>query len=218
MGRLVVSKPAASVSPRLVTELDRTWQAIRGRHPHVPEVVIALGAGSAGRRGLKYGHFAVGRWERRGGQMPELFIGGEGLARGPVDVLGTLLHEAVHGIAAKRGIQDTSRQGRWHNASFRELAAEVGITVTKVPSLGWSETSVPDLTARTYRTELQGLAAAITAFRHTEIPGRANSNNGVSAQCACPRKIRVARSTLERGPITCRLCGKDFAERGSDHE
>jgi hypothetical protein len=214
MGQLVISKPTTSVSPRLVIELDRTWQAIRGRHPQVPEVVIALGSGSAGRRGLKYGHFAVGRWERRGAQLPELFVGGEGLARGPVDVLGTLLHEAAHGIAAVREIRDTSRQGRWHNASFRDLAAEVGIAVTKVPSLGWSETSVPEPTARAYRAELQGLAAAITAFRHTETPVRVNSNNGVAAQCACLRKIRVARSVLDRGPIACRLCGTDFTERG----
>jgi hypothetical protein len=32
-------------------------------------------------------------------------------------VLGTLLHEAAHGLAQARSIQDTSRQGRYHTAA-----------------------------------------------------------------------------------------------------
>ncbi|WP_433629138.1 hypothetical protein [Nocardia sp. CA-120079] len=54
-------------------------------------------------------------------EIHELFIGGEALDRGPVDVLGTLLYEAVHGIAVTRDLKDTSRQGRWHSTQFREL-------------------------------------------------------------------------------------------------
>ena len=56
-------------------------------------------------------------------------MGGEGLRRGARAVLGTLLHEAAHGVATTRGIKDTSRQGRYHNRRFAELAAELGITV-----------------------------------------------------------------------------------------
>lgn len=203
----------AGVSPRLVAELDRTWSAVRSRHPDVPEVVIALGSGSDGRRGgLRLGHFAADRWERGDGRLPELFVGGEGLSRGARPVLGTLLHEAAHGMASTRKIADTSRQGRWHNARFRDLAAEMGIEVAKVPSLGWSDTTVPDATAAAYRGELQGLDAAITAFRHAEprSRGRANSNNGVAARCGCGRRIRIAESVLAAGPVVCGLCGSDF--------
>lgn len=88
---------------------DRTWAAIQARHPDVPGVVIALGAGSGGKRGLKLGHFAADRWQRGDGKLPELFVGGEGLSRGSRGVLGTLLHEAAHGVASTRDIQDTSR-------------------------------------------------------------------------------------------------------------
>jgi hypothetical protein len=38
-----------------------------------------------------------------------VLISGEGFQRGPVDVLGTLLHEAAHGLAYARQVQDTSR-------------------------------------------------------------------------------------------------------------
>jgi hypothetical protein len=199
--------------------LDHTWSAIRSRHADVPEVVIAIGSGTEGRRGTqRLGHFAADRWQRGEGRLPEMFIGGEGLARGSVPVLGTLLHEAAHGLAAARKIQDTSRQGRYHNGRFRVLATELGITVTKVRSIGWSETTVPDATAHRYRAELRRLEAAITAYRHSEpryVRSGASSNNGVAASCECGRKIRVAQSVLDLGPITCALCGSEFEGEGA---
>ncbi len=215
---MITMPTASTVSPRLMLALDHAWSAIRSRHPEVPEVVVTIGFGTDGRRGTqRLGHFAPDRWQRGDGRLPEMFIGGEGLARGPVPVLGTLLHEATHGLAAARKIQDTSRQGRYHNGRFRVLATEMGITVVKVRSIGWSETTVPDTTARRYRAELRRLEAAITAYRHAERHGgrnRASSNNGVSASCACGRKIRVARSVLDLGPIECILCGSDFEGQG----
>jgi hypothetical protein len=206
-----------TITPRLVTALDRTWAAIQARHPDVPAVVIALGAGSGsgGRPGyLKLGHFADARWQRDDTQLPELFIGGEGLARGSREVLGTLLHEGAHGMATVREVQDTSRQGRFHNTRYRALAEELGLIVTKADSIGWSGTTVPDATAALYRAELRRLDAALVAFRRAELVngrgGRSNSNNGVAARCECGRRIRVAESVLDDGPITCGLCGTDF--------
>jgi hypothetical protein len=216
------NRPAEGISPRLVAALDQTWRAIRARHPDVPEVVIALGSGSDhGRRGLKLGHFAASRWQRGDGRLPELFVGGEGLARGAVPVLGTLLHEGAHGVATTREIQDTSRQGRFHNTRFRALAEELGLEVAKTGSIGWSDTTVPDATAAQYRAEVRRLDAAIVAWRHGERNGsgrggRTSSNNGVAARCECGRRIRVAESVLAGGPITCGLCGSDFEAAGPD--
>src|SRR5215218_3534902 len=102
---------AASV---LVAALEHAWQRIRSRHPEVPEAVLVVASGAEGKR-LNLGHFAPHRWHVNGADRHEVLVGGEGLQRGPVDVLGTLLHEAAHGLAQARGIQDTSRQGRYHN-------------------------------------------------------------------------------------------------------
>ena len=203
-----------TISPRLITALDRTWAAIQARHPDVPAVVITLGAGSGGKAGLKLGHFAAERWQQAAMSMPELFIGGEGLARGARSVLGTLLHEGAHGVASVREIKDTSRQGRFHNTRYRALAEELGLAVAKTGTIGWSDTSVPDSTAALYRAELRRLDAALVAYRHAECDhgrgGRTSSNNGVAARCGCDRRIRVAESVLGAGPITCGLCGTDF--------
>jgi hypothetical protein len=118
-------------------------------------------------------------------------------------VLGTLLHEAAHGVASTRSIQDTSRQGRFHNARFRALAGELGLAVAKTGSIGWSATTVPDATAALYRAEVRRLDAALVAFRHADAGngrgGRANNNNGVAARCECGRRIRVSESVLAAG-------------------
>lgn len=205
--------PAETVTPALVAALDRAWRAIRARHPDVPEVVLTLGSGTeAGRP--RHGHYAPGCWQRGPDQLPELFVSGEGLTRGPRGVLSTVLHEAAHGVADTRGIHDTSRQGRWHNTRFRALAEELGLTVEKVDGTGWSKTTVPEATARVYASELQALQAAITAYRHTPIRpatgGRASNNNGQPATCPCGRRIRASPTVFQQGSILCGLCGTPF--------
>lgn len=197
----------------LVTAVETTWQTIRENHPDTPEVIVTVGAGSGGKGGgLVLGHFAPARWVRDDADVHELFVGGEGLARGAAAVLGTLLHEAAHGIAATREIQDTSRQGRYHNKKFRALAAEVGIDVEHSQQLGYSTTTVPDATAARYSAEVEALAAAISAYRRAEpgTEGRTSNNNGRALVCGCGRKIRASRSVVEAGPILCGLCGDPF--------
>ena len=215
---MAATRQDVTISPRLVTALDRAWAAIMARHPDVPAVVIALGSGSGNGLRLKLGHFAVDRWQRAGGRLTELFVGGEGLAKGARDVLGTLLHEAAHGVASVREIQDTSRQGRFHNTRYRALAGELGLAVAKADSVGWSSTTVPDATSALYRAELRRLADALVAYRRLEQGGRGGrkNKNGVAARCGCERRIRVAESVLEAGPITCGLCGTDFEVAAAD--
>jgi len=150
--------------------------------------------------GLRLGHFAAMRWTdpdeaaaetddaigeqgdeqpAREVRLPEVFIGGEGLVRGPADVLATLLHEAAHALAHVRGIKDTSRQGRWHNAKFKALAEELGIEVTKDPRIGWSPTAIPTSTRERYAEVIDELGRALRLYRSVEIGagGRAKSRH-----------------------------------------
>jgi len=182
------------ISSPMVAALEGAWAAIRGRHPEVPAVVMVLGAGSiGGAGGLRLGHFAAMRWtdpdqtttpdtkqdEADGGpaddavptvvRLPEVFIGGEGLARGPADVLATLLHEAAHALAHVRGIKDTSRQGRWHNAKFKALAEELGIEVTKDDRIGWPPTAIPAATRETSAEVIAELGWVLRLHRSVEI-------------------------------------------------
>ena len=146
------------------------------------------------------------------GPLPEVFVGGEGLARGPAEVLATLLHEAAHALAHVREVKDTSRQGRWHNAKFKALAEELGIAVTKDPRLGWSPTSIPDTTKAEYAQVIEELRRALRTHRSVEVAsgGKTTSKATPAAVCGCGRKVRVSRSVLAEGAIVCGNCEAEF--------
>jgi hypothetical protein len=210
-----VDRAAAS---RLVAALEHAWAAIRTWHPDVPQVVIVVASGSDPRsRRLHLGHFAAGRWQLTSPDAPsdraEVLVSGEGLQRGPVDVLGTLLHEAAHGLAHVRKVSDTSRQGRYHNRRYATLAGELGLDVAHVQPIGWSATSVPEPTAARYAKTLTELGEALVLWRRAEqanAAGPGRSRNALACTCGCGRRIRVARSVLELAPILCGTCAQPF--------
>ena len=225
----------ASVSSPLVKAIENVWASIQEVNSDVPDVVVTMGTGNIG-WGLKLGHFAANVWSHGDSDVHELFVGAEGLGRGAAPVLGTLLHEAAHAAAEARGIKDTSRQGRYHNSNFKNIAEEFGIVVEHSATLGWSTTTVPDETQAKYETALLELDACITAHRKgfeallAPAPGEPNKAGGtirtgskskggrrdtgvsVSCQCENPRRLRLARSTFEAGAIVCSNCGEEFAE------
>lgn len=230
------------ISP-LVLALEKTWKQIQKRHPEVPDVIVTIGSGTIGRDKYQvYGHFAQNRWvaKENGTNIHELFVGGEGLQRGAAEVLATLLHEAAHGLAAARGIQDTSRQGRYHNTKFRALAEELGLEVSHCKEIGWSASTLPEMYRWDYRTEIAALDRAILAHRrHEAAPGdaqpgtggengedtdtedktkRKSSNNGCSMSCPCGRKLRVSLKERDRGPIICGLCMEPYQPPEDDDE
>jgi hypothetical protein len=223
-----LERPQAS---QVVAALETAWAAIAGRHPELPAAVVVIGAGSDRRQGLwKWGHFAALRWRHGERALPEVLVAGEGLRRPAREVLETLLHEAGHGLADVRGVDDTSRGGRYHNRRYRSLALEVGLEVREHRPYGWAETDLLPETERAYAGELEGLAAALVVHRVAERPagrrggGEDGDGDGDQAQggdrsrnlrpavCGCPRprRLRIAASTLAAGPIVCGLCGQPF--------
>jgi hypothetical protein len=186
-------------------------KTIRTRHPDVPDAVLVVASGSEGKR-LNLGHFAPHRWQVQGADRHEVLVGGEGLHRGPLEVLGTLLHEAAHGLAQARSVQDTSRGGRYHNRRYATLACELGLEVATVKPIGWSATTVPELTANVYAGQLEELAAALVLWRRQEhrIGSGTRSRNLLVAACGCGRRIRVAKATLAEAPILCGACQQPF--------
>ena len=209
----------------LLTALETAWAAIRARHPEVPDAVLIVGSGSPakGSQSMKWGHFASLRWQSGDTQLPEVLVSGEGLSRTPAEVFTTLLHEAAHGLAEARGIQDTSRQGRWHNKKFATLAAELGLQAAKDDKLGYSPCTLTDTASADYATTITALGAALRAYRHPEPTGegkqRTNNNNGVSCECECPRKIRLSLTAFDEGrPIVCADCNAAFLPEDVDRD
>jgi hypothetical protein len=213
----------SEAASRVLAALEDTWQAIRARHPEIPPVVIIIASGTGG-RDAKWGHFDPQRWTvHTTGTLAEILISGEGLRRPPRDVLGTLLHEAAHALAAARGIKDTSRQHRYHNRHYKMLAEELGLTVDHHATIGWSLTSVPDHTADAYARWLVKLHVAMTLWRHDEYKATTGTGTGngtrthnlIAAACPCGRSIRIAATTLAAAPVTCGACEGDFTPKES---
>ncbi len=201
-----------AVGGELVHALEMCWSQIRARHSDLPCAVIITGAGTlAGAPGVRLGHFAASRWQTTGEvALAEVFVGGEGLARGARDVLATLLHEAAHSLAHQRGISDTSRQGRYHNQRFKALAVELGLHVEHHPTLGWSPTTLPAATAGRYARAITELEAALTAYRASEPARPSRPSSTVACVCSCGRRIRIAPSVLAVGPVICGVCAEVF--------
>ena len=208
---------------QVLSVLEDNWHVIRARHPQIPPVVIIIASGTSG-RDAKWGHFAPQRWNVDAtGTLAEILISGEGLHRDPRAVLGTLLHEAAHALAAARGIKDTSRQHRYHNHQFKILAEELGLAVDHDQRIGWSLTIVPDPTAEIYAGWLVKLHAALTLWRHTEYKGTAGNGDGngngngtsslLAAACPCGQSIRIAATTLAAAPVICGACAGGFTPK-----
>ena len=180
----------SEAASRVLFVLEDNWHAIRARHPQIPPVVIIIASGTSG-RDAKWGHFSPRRWTvDTTGTVAEILISGEGLHRSPRAVLGTLLHEAAHALAAARGIKETSRQHRYHNRQFKVLAEELGLAVDHDERIGWSLTSVPDRTAEIYARWLVKLHVAMTLWRHAEYNATTGTGTGNGTRGFTPKEPR----------------------------
>lgn len=254
----------AATGSALISALERTWATIRRRHPELPDVVVITGtalrhATSANTNATKWARFGAARWvqgrpqraavptttaghdaklELRPNRKPELFVAGECFAEGAEHTLTTILHEAVHALAYVRQVQDTSRQGKYHNRRFVQLAAELGLAwpsgARANPVRGFSEVRVTDPARAAYAGAIADLEAAITLHLDTfqrprpDGTGRAGTDpagdnraaegaggrtfNRAKLVCACypERSIRVSPKQAARGAILCGVCGKEF--------
>jgi hypothetical protein len=79
-------------------------------------------------------------------------------------------HEAAHSVAWRRGITDTSRQGRYHNHRFRTVAEELGLQVERDSAFGWSQTHLRASTVAAY-------SGVLGELEH-HVPRAAASGNG----------------------------------------
>lgn len=215
--------PSAPVgASSLVVALEQAWTGIARAHSDVPPAVMVLASGTTG-RAAKLGHYAASRWEVAGTERAEVLVTGEGLRLGALQALGTLLHEAAHGVAHARGVADTSRGGRYHNRRYAAIAGELGLVAVQHPTLGWAQTTLAPGTLERFADELAAIEAALQLWRRAEASGRRRSGGSalMACQCPCGRRLRASQTVLAQAAILCGGCGGTFdadATRGDDHK
>ena len=216
----------APTGSRIITVLEHAWSQIRARHSDVPPVVVITGTGREARGYATLGHFGTERWQHSGGRLPELFIAGELLAghgghSGGRTVLGTLLHEAAHGLAHTRKVKDCSRQNRYHNTRFAALARELGLTPPSAPhpTLGYSGATLDDETAAAWQQVISAIDTArlphlgelFTAPASTATSTRAGARFTVACTCEPRRCLSITPRQYETAPLICGACRAEFA-------
>ena len=173
----------ATYGSEAVQCLERVYQRARELTPDLP-ANVSFTIKQSGRKGrsIVLGHFLRGAFDNGTTCSPEdavheINISGDCLSRGPLQVLQTVLHEAVHALCAVRGIKETTRQNRYHNKKFVQVAEELSltyddpqnyrITINKqgeevlklVPdaTIGFSNVCITDETRELYKNELDML-------------------------------------------------------------
>jgi hypothetical protein len=226
----------------VVRLLEKVWARIREDRPELPEVVIITGSGLIG--GSKWGHFRAEGWklqeEGAASRKHELFLAGEALAKGANQVLQTMLHEGAHTLAKVRGEQDTSRQGRWHNATFRKMAEEMGLehkAASADKAHGFSFVTLTAETKARYADLLAELDAEIRLTCHLPLwlggtteegedgggekitgkpkstEGSSSSNAKLTCECEEPNIIRASKKVAAKMIVRCDQCESLFEER-----
>jgi hypothetical protein len=169
-------------------------------------------------RGDRRGHYHQESWTTRNqSQLDEVHVSSHILAEGSESVFRTLLHEACHSLAVARGIQDTSRQGRYHNYEFAKLAHEVGLLTKMASGVGYVTLHLTADTVVQFENALAELEGSLEMWQGlpTRQPGRKTKTKNAMLRVECPdchRLIRASRRTLDAGPILCVPCGTVFEE------
>lgn len=193
---------------RIVAACEKLWRGIQKTQRDLPDVVITLGEGA----GKLLGSFQHSAWhsdtERTG--IGHVVLAGERLKDGAEGVLETVLHEAAHALAHARGIKDTSRQGRYHNRRYADLANTLGLRVDQVDNgHGYAFTALMPETIDQYAAELQNLQQVIDLYKRppTPAPRKPRKEPEPLAICECGRKI-----PQKYLPVSCGLCATEFKE------
>lgn len=100
-------------------------------------------------------------------------------------VCDTVLHEMAHLFASVNNLKDTSRGGTYHNAVYKRIAEEHGLSVALDPKYGWASTSLAPET----RSFVSSLSSVFTLVRREPVKlstgRRSNSRKYVCPVCGC---------------------------------
>lgn len=196
-----------------ITKALEDGHAIIAKETGAPRATIVTG-----RSAKVHGYFTPWTpWASANETFHEIFIA---IAKREArEVLGTLLHETAHSIDNAEGVKGVSGDG-YHNQKFKTRAESLGLTITQVPRIGFSKTSVSDECATRWAEPLRLIEEALrlTADNDgvTAKPKGRNKNLPV-AKCECGESIRLSLKTLEKCKPICQECKTEFkAEEGGE--
>lgn len=137
----------------------------------------------------------------------EINMCAEHLNRSFNEICSTLLHEMVHLWNLQNDIQDTSRNGSYHNKKFKEAAEQHGLIIDKDEKYGWTRTSL-NKEAEVYINSLND--DGFSLYRKKMISVRSSSKQS-TRKYVCPVCGSIIRATKEVRVMCCD-CDVEFEE------
>lgn len=211
----MTARKIATPTTTIQNALDVALSAIKKNNKDVPSALAVIIAEKKG----AHGTFTADSWqdnagEHEGSARHEIKLNPVSFALGAEQVLTTLIHECGHALAHATGVKDTSRQGRFHNAKFRDIATQMGLVTEDDKSIGTRTPSMMDSTKATYAKELEVIASALTTFRKPTVKLKAPKTT-VRVSCSCGNPVTVPIKWFDEVmsvTLPCDICGEYYEE------
>lgn len=171
-----------------------------------PRIILA----AASRRKLTLGWHWPKKWIFNGKEISEIAILPDAVNEGVVKAANVVLHELVHYINYTNGIEDCSRQGRYHNKFFKSLAETVGLETFLMGSYGYAWTELTEETAKIVKqwSKESKIDAKVFKFQRQHTPAPRTLQKLMCSNCG--RFAYVLRSRLDDTPLICGVCKMKF--------
>lgn len=122
-----------------------------------------------------------------------------------VEICKVMLHEMAHLWNLQNNIQDTSRNGTYHNKHFKQTAERHGLTVKRDDTYGWADTRLRPETKQ-FIENMESFEFVL--YRTIQPAGRKPSAQS-TRKYICPDCGTIIRATKEVD-VTCSICNVRF--------
>ena len=206
---------------RITNQLEKMFNTINTDffEGKLPQTIITVQSSKA-----SYGHSTTSKvWKSRSDKESkyEINISAEYISMPIECTIDTMIHEMIHLYCRENNIQECSRNGKYHNKKFKELAEKCGLKVYKTNTYGYNTTHEGNDKLTEYAiekgwTEIE-YGRINNKWKHSPISNNNNEiNNGdknptsstIKYQCKkCGYKIRATKNMDNL--IFCK-CGETY--------
>ena len=148
-------------------------------------------------------------WKSETEEYYEINICAEHLNRPIKEVCATLIHEMVHLDNLKKGIKDTSGNGRYHNKRFKETAEAHGLIIEKDDKYGWTITKLAESTEKWIEENVKIEKFDLVRVAKAKRSGSTTKKKYNYYMCPC---CQVKFYTIAKFNATCNDCGEAFIQ------